>query len=354
MPLMKRPSRLLVLFFVVLMTSACAAQPIVIQAPASGPQVVNVYSARHYGAVEEVMERFTAETGIEVLISQGSTQSLVERVLAEGEQTPADAIITIDAGSIQLLADAGVLATVDSQVIADAIPDILRDPNGQWVGLSQRVRTLVYNPANVSEDEIPATYADLADPKWQGRLCLRPASHIYTIALTAGIIANEGEAEAERIVNGWVDNAPLYINSDTRILETLAAGGCDVGITNHYYLANILTANPDFPIELVWANQESTGVHRNVVAMGVLESARNKQNAITLMEWLATEGQGATSDTLPGGNGEFPANPDAEVFSVLADLGEWQVDRLPLAEYGRNQAAALQLLERTGYGFNEN
>jgi iron(III) transport system substrate-binding protein len=91
-----------------------------------------------------------------------------------------------------------------------------------------------------------------------------------------------------------------------------------------------------------------------VVAMGVLESARNKQNAITLMEWLATEGQGATSDTLPGGNGEFPANPDAEVFSVLADLGEWQVDRLPLAEYGRNQAAALQLLERTGYGFNEN
>lgn len=321
-------------------------------APVGNP-VVNVYSARHYGAVEAVMERFTAETGIEVLISQGSTQSIVERVLAEGAQTPADAVITIDGGSIELLANEGVLAEIESDLVLDAIPANLRDPENQWVGLSQRVRTLMYNPATVSADEAPVTYADLAEPEWADRLCLRPASHIYTIALVASIIANEGEAEAERIVSGWVANNPVYINSDTRILETMAAGGCDAGITNHYYLGRILDENPDFPIQLVWANQETTGVHRNVVAMGVLESARNKENAFTLMEWLATQGQGATADTLPGGNHEFPANPDAEVHPVIAEFDAWTVDELPIAEYGTNQVAAIELLAATGYGFEE-
>lgn len=342
------PQLAVVSLLLVAFLAACASP-----APA-GPEVVNVYSARHYGAVEEVMERFTADTGIEVLISQGSTQSIVERVLAEGTQTPADAVITIDGGSIELLANEGVLATIESDTITDAIPANLRDPENQWVGLSQRVRTLMYNPANVAAEEVPATYADLAEPQWQGRLCLRPASHIYTIALVASIIANEGEAEAERIVSGWVANNPVYINSDTRILETMEAGGCDAGIANHYYLGRILDENPDFPIQLVWANQETTGVHRNVVAMGVLESARNKANAFRLMEWLATEGQGAGTDTLPGGNHEFPANPAAEVHPVIANFGEWTVDELPIAEYGINQAAALELLATTGYGFEEN
>ncbi|MCB0116480.1 MAG: extracellular solute-binding protein [Caldilineaceae bacterium] len=346
-------ARVFVLLLVLLTATACAA-PLSITTPASESKVVNVYSARHYGAVEQVMQRFTADTGIEVLISQGSSQSLVERILAEGAQTPADAVITIDGGSVQLLADEGVLEAVDSEVLTAAIPEMLRSPDGYWFGLSQRVRTLVYNPATVSEDEIPTSYADLADPRWQDRLCLRPASHIYTIALTAGIIANDGLEEAERIVQGWVDNNPIFINSDTRILETIAAGGCDVGIVNHYYLANILEENPDFAVKHVWANQETTGVHRNVVAFGVLQSARNKDNAIRLLEWLATEGQGATSDSLPGSNNEFPANPAADVKPLLAELGEWRVDPLPMAEYGHNQAAALQLLERVGYGFDEN
>ncbi|MFW6215949.1 MAG: extracellular solute-binding protein, partial [Alkalispirochaetaceae bacterium] len=319
-----------------------------------GAGVVNLYSARHYGAVEEVMERFTAETGIEVRISQGSTQSVVERVRAEGEHSPADAVITIDGGSIALLADEGYLAPIDSEVLAEAIPSLLKDPENRWFGLSQRVRTLMYNPANVASDEVPSTYADLADSRWRDRLALRPASHIYTIALVASIIANEGEAEAERIVNGWVSNNPVYINSDTRILQTIEAGGADAGITNHYYLGRILdNDDPDFPVRHVWANQEGRGVHRNVVAMGVLETATNRENAIRLLEWLATEGQGAGSDTISGGNHEFPANPDADIHPVIADFGDWEVDTLPLSEYGEYQAAALQLLERAGYGFSE-
>ncbi len=318
------------------------------------PGVVSLYSARHYGAVEEVMERFTAETGIEVRIAQGSTQTVVERVRVEGDTGPADAVITIDGGSIALLAEEGYLASIDSEVLDEAIPAGLKDSANRWFGLSQRVRTLMYNPANVSADEVPANYADLADSRWSGRLALRPASHIYTIALVASIIANEGEAEAERIVQGWVDNNPVYINSDTRILQTIEAGGADAGITNHYYLGRILdTSDPEFPVQHVWANQGSVGVHRNVVAMGVLETAPNRENAIRLLEWLATEGQGATSDTISGGNHEFPANPAAEAHPVIAAFGDWTVDPLPLAEYGAYQAAALQLLERTGYGFSE-
>ncbi len=320
----------------------------------SGTPVVNLYSARHYGAVELVMDRFTRETGIEVRISQGSTQSIVERVRAEGDTTPADAVITIDGGSIDLLANEGFLAEIQSEVLNTAIPENLKDPSGRWFGLSQRVRTLVYNPASVSDDEIPESYADLADPRWRGRLALRPASHIYTIALVASIIANEGEQEAERIVRGWVANNPIYINSDTRILQTIEAGGADAGIANHYYLGRILdNSDPDFPVQVQWANQNGSGVHRNVVAMGILKTAPNAENAKILLEWLATEGQGATDDTISGGNHEFPANPEAEIHPVIASFGPWQVDQLPLSEYGAYQAAALQLLERTGYGFSE-
>jgi iron(III) transport system substrate-binding protein len=331
----------------VLLVAACGPTT----APETGQDVVNVYSARHYGAVEEVFERFTEETDIEVRLSQGSDQSLVERILAEGSQTPADAVIVINAGSASLLANEGVLSPVESSTIADAIPEQLRDPQGRWVGLSQRVRTIMYNPAAV--DEAPTQYADLADPQWEGRLCLRPASHIYTIALVANMIANYGEERTEEIVSGWVDNNPTYINSDTRQLETVAAGGCDAAIANHYYLARILDEDPDFPVELVWANQETTGVHRNIVAMGVLESARNRENAVQLLEWLATEGQGAGSDTLPGSNHEFPANPDAPVHPVLQEFPTFEADPIDLAAYGENQAAAIQLLERTGYGFDE-
>ncbi len=320
---------------------------------ASASQVVNVYSARHYGAVEQVFTRFTEETGIEVRLSQGSAQSLIERILAEGPQSPADAIITIDAGGLQLLADEGVLQPVESELLQANIPELLRDPQNRWFALSQRVRTIVYNPAAVSADEAPATYADLADPRWQGRLCLRPATHIYTIGLVANMIVNEGEAGTEEIVRGWVANNPTYINSDSRQLETVAAGGCDVTLVNHYYLAQLLAENPDFPVTLVWANQETTGVHRNITGMGVLQSARNLDNAVTLLEWLASEGQGATPDTLPGSNFEFPANPEAEVHPIIAGFGDWQVDPVDLSEYGTNQAAAIQLLERAGYGFDE-
>jgi iron(III) transport system substrate-binding protein len=334
---------LLVLAAVVLIVGAspALAQP--------GPQVVNIYSARHYGAMEQVFRRFTQETGIEVRLSQGSAQAIVERLRAEGRQTPADIFMSIDAGMLWVAAEEGLLQPVDSALLRNSIPNSLRDPQDRWFGLTQRARVIVYNPNRVRPSEL-STYAALGDPKWRGRLCLRPSSHIYTQALVASFIALHGERVTEQqIVRPWVRNNPRYIDSDTRILETIAAGGCDVGITNHYYLGQQLARNPNFPVRLFWPNQNEAGVHVNISGMGVTSTARNRENAIRLIEWLATEGQGATADTLPGGNFEFPANPAAPVNPVIVGFGSFKVDPMGKFEYGRFQPAAIRLMERAGY-----
>jgi len=315
---------------------------------APGAQVVNVYSARHYGAMEGVLQRFTQETGIDVLLSQGSVQTLLQRLEAEGKQTPADVFMSIDAGGLVVAANKGLLQPIESAVLQRNIPEALRDPQNRWFGLTQRVRTIMYNPARVKPEEL-STYAALADPKWKGRLCLRPATHIYTIALVASLIAERGEAGAEEIVKGWVANEPQYIDSDTRILETIEAGGCDVGLTNHYYLARKLNENPNFGVELFWANQAEQGVHRNISGMGVTAAARNRANAIKLIEWLSDQGQAADSTGLPGGNFEFPANPNAPIGAILQSFGEFKIDPIPLTAYGDFQEAAVKLLERAGY-----
>ncbi len=317
----------------------------------SAPQVVNIYSARHYGALESVFRRFTQETGIEVRLSQGSVQSLLERLRAEGRATPADAVLFIDAGGLWIAAEEGLLQRVDSAVLRQNIPNALRDPQDRWFGMTQRARVIVYNANRVRPSEL-STYAALGDPKWNGRLCLRPSSHIYTQALVASFIALHGErVTEEQIIRPWVRNNPRYIDSDTRILETIAAGGCDVGITNHYYVAQQLARNPDFPVRIFWPNQNEAGAHVNVSGMGITTAARNRDNAIRLLEWLSTDGkgQGAAPDTLSGGNFEYPANPVSPVHPIVAGFGTFKIDPMGKFEYGRFQPAAIRLMERAGY-----
>lgn len=321
---------------------------VVTATPLPGAQVVNVYSARHYGAMEGVLKRFTEETGIEVRVSQGSVQTILQRLEAEGQQTPADVFMSIDAGGLVVAASKGLLQSIESPILQTNIPENLRDPQNRWFGLSQRARTIVYNPAVVNPESL-STYAGLADPQWKGRLCLRPATHIYTIALVASMIAEMGETETENIVTGWVANEPQYIDSDTRILETIEAGGCDVALTNHYYLARKLSENSGFGVALFWANQNEQGVHRNISGMGVTAAARNKENAIRLIEWLSDQGQAADNTGLPGGNFEFPVNPNAPVNPIIQGFGEFKVDPISLASYGEFQEAAVKLLERAGY-----
>jgi iron(III) transport system substrate-binding protein len=331
-------------------------------AAAQGGGVVNIYSSRHYGAIEAPFEAFTAATGIQIRVSQGSPQALLERLRAEGEFSPADLFLVIDAGVLSLAAEEGLLQPVESDILTANIPESQRDPNNLWFGLSQRVRTIVYNPATVDPAATGLdSYEDLADPQWNGRLCLRPGSHIYSISLTGSLIHNLGAEAAAEVVAGIVANNPTYIDSDTRILETIEAGGCDVGITNHYYLARKLSENPDFPVRLLWANQgeDQPGAFYNVQGAGVTASALNVDNAIRFIEFMSTvEGQAGTPAGFPGSNFEFPTNPAATlndaVSLIVEQSGEVRLDtEFALWTYGSLQQQAIDLLESAGYGMSE-
>ena len=308
--------------------------------------VVNVYSSRHYG-VEPVFEEFMRETGIRVRFTTGPDAALRERIRAEGRHTPADVYLAVDAGNLWLAAEGGLLQPVESATLTRNIPEHLRDRGNRWFGLTKRVRTIMYHPGRVNPAEL-STYENLAEPRWQGRLVMRPATHSYTQSLVASLIAAHGEARAEEIVRGWVANQPQLIDSDTRILETLAAGAGDVALTNHYYLGRLLQANPAFPIKVFWANQGQggRGAHVNVSGAGITTHAQNKANALRFLEWLSSpRGQ----ELFSASNHEYPVNPEAPVHPIIAAFGEFRVDDLDLAELGRLQASAIRLLDRVGY-----
>lgn len=318
------------------------------------PGVVNIYSSRHYGAMEGPFVAFTEATGIEVRVSQGTPQALLERLRAEGEHTPADLFLAIDAGVLSLAADEGLFQPVESEILEANIDESQRDPENRWFGLSQRVRTIVYNPETV-DPALLTGYESLADPQWQGRLCLRPASHIYTISLTSSLLYHLGEEGARAVVEGWVANDPLYIDSDQRIIETIAAGGCDVGLVNHYYLARLINGDPNYPVKLLWPNQDTTGAFYNVNGAGVTANALNRENAIRFLEFMSSlEGQAGTAEGFPGSNWEYPTNFAAEPNEILLSFGDVHRDyTYPLWEYGQYQQAAIDLLEAAGYGFSE-
>lgn len=310
---------------------------------AAGGGVINIYTSRHYG-VEPVFERFTRETGIAIRFTTGSDAVLRERLRAEGARTPADMYIAVDAGNLWLAAQDGLLAAVDSRVLRDNIPAHLRDAGNRWFGLTQRIRTIMYHPARVTPEEL-STYEALTDPKWRGRLVMRPATHSYTQSLVSSLIAAHGPAKAEEIVRGWVANRPVLIDSDTRILQALAAGEGDVAITNHYYLGRLLQENPAFPVRVFWANQGDRGAHVNISGAGVTAHAPNRANAVRLLEWLSGPGQEMFAST----NHEFPANPRATPHPIIAGFGQFEADDLALGELGRLQAEAVKMLDRAGY-----
>ncbi len=313
-------------------------------ASADGP-TVRVYSGRHY-ELEEAFEQFAEETGVSVEFLFGSDAELRERIQAEGENTQADVYMTVDAGNLHLAAAEDVFQPVESDALDEAVPDNLQHPDGLWFGLSQRLRTIVYHPDRVDPSEL-STYEALAEPQWEGRLCMRNAPNVYTQSLIASLIAHHGYEQARDLVAGWVDNDVQILGSDIQILETIAAGGCDVGITNHYYLARLLEDDPDLPVDLFWANQDGRGVHANVSGAGVTRHADNPDLGAQLLEWLATEGQGVFVD----GNHEYPVNPEVEAEPLIREeFGtDFVVDDLNASEYGSRNADAIRLMAEVGY-----
>jgi iron(III) transport system substrate-binding protein len=313
---------------------------------AQAVEPVTVYSARNEQLIKPLFERFTAETGIPVRYITDKEGPLLARLKAEGKNTRADMLMTVDAGNLWQAAEQGVLARTSSAVLERDIPEHLRDPQGHWFGLSVRARTIVYSTERVRPDQL-STYAALADPQWKGKLCLRTSKKVYNQSLVAMMIARDGEKQTEDIVRGWVANlATQPFSDDTSLIKAIAAGQCDVGIVNTYYLGRMLKDTPDLPVGLFWADQKGAGTHVNVSGAGITKYAPNPAAATRLLEWLS---EPEAQELFAGINLEFPANPDVPVDPLVAAWGPFKQDVINVSEAGRLQTQAVMLMDRAGY-----
>ncbi len=312
---------------------------------ASAEEVV-VYSARNEHLIKPLFDRYTESTGVTIKFITDKEGPLLQRLKAEGARSPADMLITVDAGNLWFAAESGVLAEIDSPTLEANVPANLRDPQGRWFGLSERARTIVYSTERVQPGEL-STYEDLADSKWRGRLCLRTSKKVYNQSLVATLIARHGEEEAEQIVRGWVANlAAAPFSNDTKAMQAVLAGQCDVTVVNTYYFGRLQKEQPDIKLAIFWPNQDSSGVHINVSGAGVTRYAKHAEAAQKLLEWLSSE---AAQAEFAGLNMEYPVNPKVPADPAVAAWGTFKADELNVNEAGRLQADAIRLMDRAGY-----
>ena len=312
----------------------------------SSDEVVTIYSSRNEQLIKPLLDKYTEETGVKIELVTDKTGPLMARLQAEGNNTPADMLLTVDAGNLWQAAEQGLLQPVTSTVLETNVPAKYRDPKGQWTGLSLRARTILYDPNKVEASQL-STYADLADPKWKGKLCLRTSKSVYNQSLVASMIENLGSDKTEQIIRGWVDNlATDVFTDDTSLLEAIAAGQCEVGLTNSYYYGRILDEKPDFPVQIFWANQDTTGTHVNISGAGVIANSDNPSGALKLIEWLSSdEAQGiyASSDK------EFPVKEGVDKSELLKSWGEFKPDDINVQKFGSLQTQAIQMMDKAGY-----
>ncbi|MET0081435.1 MAG: Fe(3+) ABC transporter substrate-binding protein [Sedimenticola sp.] len=307
---------------------------------------ITVYSARKEHLIKPLFDRYTQQTGVKVRYITDKAGPLLARLQAEGANTPADILMTVDAGNLWQAADKGVLTGIESSTLSENVPGHLRDPGNRWFGLSVRARTIVYSTERVKEGEL-TSYEELADPRWKGRLCLRTSKKVYNQSLVAMMMARLGEEQAEQVVKGWVENlATQPFSNDTKTMQAIAAGQCDVGIVNTYYFGRLQKKNPDIKLALFWPNQQSSGVHINISGAGVTKHAKNRAEAVKLLEWLSSK---EAQDLVAGLNMEYPANPSIDADPVVSAWGEFKGDTINVAKAGELQARAVMLMDRAGY-----
>ncbi|WP_342050597.1 MULTISPECIES: Fe(3+) ABC transporter substrate-binding protein [unclassified Cupriavidus] len=316
-------------------------------------KVLNLYTARHYQTDESLYNNFTRQTGIKINRIEGQEDPLLERIRNEGANSPADVFITVDIGRLWRAQQAGVFAPVKSKVLESRIPANYRDPAGEWFGFSARARVIAYNKTAVKPGDI-TRYEDLADPKWKGKVCTRSSGHVYNLSLVSSLIAHDGEAKTEAWARGVAGNlARAPKGGDTDQLKAVAAGECDVAISNTYYIARLLksTKPEDKAVSeklgVVWPNQSSQGVHMNISGGGMLKHAPNKEAAVKFLEYLASdEAQAYFAD----GNNEWPVVPSVKIANpALESLGTFKADRIGVAELGKYQPEAQKLVDKAGY-----
>ncbi|MDX1375947.1 MAG: Fe(3+) ABC transporter substrate-binding protein [Burkholderiales bacterium] len=314
---------------------------------------LNVYSSRHYQSDEALYAGFTQQTGIRVNRIEAKEDALIERIRNEGAHSPADVLITTDAGRLWRAQQLGLFQAVHSPTLDARIPANFRDPEGQWYGFSMRARVIVYNKTKVKPDEI-ATYESLAEPKWKGRICVRSATHVYNLSLMGSLIEHLGKDKAQawaKAVKANLARDPK--GGDTDQMRGVAAGECDVAIANHYYYVRLARSKKAEDREVaekigvVFPNQSGRGTHFNVSGAGVLKHAPHREAAVTFLEYLASD---SAQRYFADGNNEWPVVAGVKVSNPeLAKFGQVKPDAVNVAAFGRNQAESQKLFDAVAW-----
>lgn len=317
--------------------------------PALASEEVNIYSARKEDLIKPLLDDFSKQTGITVNLVTGKEEALLQRLQSEGANTPADLLLTSDAGRLAAAQQAGVLQAVKSEALAARIPASYRDPAGYWYGLSVRARPIIYAKDRVKPAEL-STYEDLAAPKWKGKICVRSSDSVYNQSLMAGLISHLGEAKTEAWAKGLVANfARPPKGGDRDQIKAVAAGECDVTLVNTYYLGGMVNAldaaekQAAAQMAVFWPNQKTTGVHVNISGAGVTAHARHRDHAVKLLEFLASD---AAQRWYADVNAEYPVNPGIAPSATLKAWGEFKADTVNVAKLGDLNAAAVRVMDR--------
>ena len=307
---------------------------------------LTVYTSRQPQLIEPIVEQFTNETGIKVNLLSGNAQELMERIDIEGEDSPADIFMTVDAGVLWQAAERDILVKIDSEILNENIPAHLRDSKNEWFGLSKRARTIVFSSDQFKDNDF-STYEDLADPKWKGKLCLRTSKKVYNRSLIASMIDTYGFDKSKEVVSGWVSNlATEVFSNDTNALKAVSSGQCGVTIVNTYYLARLLD-DPEYNnLSLFWANQSDRGVHVNISGAGVVKTSKNKKNAVLFLEYLSSN---RAQDFYASANKEYPVLIGAKIDESIENWGSFSEHKINVSKLGSLQKEAVFLAQEVGY-----
>ena len=312
---------------------------------------VNVYSARHYDTDDALYQNFTKQTGIKVNLIEAKADQLIERIKAEGQNSPADLLITVDAGRLVRAEEAGVLQPIKSEVLEKAIPANLRDPQGHWFGLSKRARVIIYAKDRVKPSDI-SSYEDLADPKWKGKLAIRSSTNIYNQSLVGSMLAAHGPEKTLEWSKGVVANlARTPKGGDRDQIRAVAAGEADIAVSNTYYLGQMINGKPAdqeaaAKVGVIFPNQNDRGTHVNISGAAIVKTAPNKENAIKFLEYLTTQ---EAQKYFAEGNYEYPAVPGGAWNDTLKSWGEFKEDKLNADTFAMNNSKALQITDQAGW-----
>ena len=307
---------------------------------------LTIYTSRQPQLLEPIIEDFYQDTGIKVNLLSGNAQELMERIDVEGEDSPADIFMTVDAGVLWQATERKIFSETNSDILEKNIPKYLRDPNSQWFGFSKRARTIVYSSDQFSDSDF-SSYEDLADPKWAGKLCLRTSKKVYNRSLMASMIEAYGYDEAKAVVLGWVSNlATEVFSNDTNALKAVSSGQCGVTIVNTYYLARLLDDPKYDNLSLFWANQEDRVVHVNISCAGVVKTSKNKANAVKLLEYLSST---KAQEFYASANKEYPVLATAVIDDSIEGWGKFSEDNINVSKLGLLQKEAVFLAQEAGY-----